>query len=118
MTQATVKHIGKNAIDPQERMLILFGDQATTELKKVSIIQEIVGDQPAIDLKEAGKLRFDDQEYTITHVGHLTNEQLNQIGHATVVFQEAPVEDSLANGIYVKPFEIPNISEGSIISYL
>ena len=117
MIQATVKHVGENAIDPQERMLILFGAEATDQLKKVSVIQEIAENQAAIHLNLGDTISFDEQVYTITHTGQLAQEQLNAIGHATIIFQEVPEEDSLANGIYVKPFEMPIISEGTLISY-
>lgn len=117
MTQGIVRHIGSQAIDAKDKMLILFGDNATEELKKVSIIQELKTAGQPIELKEGGKVSFGKQDYTITHVGHLATNHLNSIGHVTVVFKDAPPEDSLVNAIYVTPYELPVITEGSIITY-
>lgn len=117
MTQGIVKHIGSQAIDAKDKMLILFGRDATEELKRVSIIQDLNTAAQPIELKEGGKISFDKQEYTITHVGRLAINHLNSIGHVTIVFKDAPTEDSLVNAIYVTPFDIPHLTEGTIITY-
>lgn len=115
MIQAKVVEIGPQAIT-EEAVLILFDNTATEALKNYSIIQE-VSDQPAFDLKEKEKISFDQQEYEITRVGSLANHNLTDIGHVTLVFDDVPEEDAIANGVYLKPKRIPDITEGTIITY-
>lgn len=115
MIEAKVKEIGSQAIT-DDVMLILFNDTATDALKMYSIIQEVSG-TPTFDLKEKDKISFDGQEYEITYVGSMANHNLTDISHVTLIFDDAPDVDSIANGIYLTPKKLPVISEGTTITY-
>lgn len=117
MAKAIIKEIGAQAIGTTDQLLIFFGVEATANLRPFSVIQEFSESVPAIELKKDGWVSFDDQEYQITYVGAFAQEQLNGIGHVTIIFDEAPAEDKLANAIYLTPFEKPFLKEGTIINY-
>ncbi|MGO2100007.1 PTS glucitol/sorbitol transporter subunit IIA [Vagococcus salmoninarum] len=117
MIQGKVIEIGEQAVDAGDQMIILFGESATPELKKVSVIQTIDKSKGPIKLGLGGHLSFDEQRYTMTHLGRLAESQLNEIGHVTVIFSEVPSEDALVNAIYVEPFILPEIKTGTIIKY-
>lgn len=117
MLVGTVTSIGKYAISKNDPIIILFGEQATEDLRSVSIIQSFKEKQNNVELKPGQSVFFDDQEYTILEVGSLANENLNTIGHVTLDFSEVPREDRLANGLYLKPFNLPKVEIGSTIHY-
>nr|WP_034553319.1 PTS glucitol/sorbitol transporter subunit IIA [Carnobacterium funditum] len=117
MLVGKVKAIGEHAISKKDPIIILFGEQATEDLRSVSIIQSFKEDQSRVELKPGYSVFFDDQEYTILEVGSLANENLNTIGHVTLDFSEVPSEDRLASGVYLKPFKLPKIEIGTIIHY-
>lgn len=113
MTVTEITQIGKNAIN-DENLLVLFGEAITPDLLDVSIVQG-KNDGGAIALKKGGQLIFGDQAYEVVGVGPLANENLNEIGHATVFFQEEV--GMIPNGIYVTPAKLPNLEVGMKIIY-
>jgi len=114
--KSIVKSIGEQAINENESLLILFDETATEELKKFSIIQSFE-EKNTKELKEGSKIKFDEQEYTIKHVGPIANKHLQSMGHVTIVFNESPKEDKLANALYVEPYTLPKIKVGTNITY-
>ncbi|MGY3749825.1 PTS glucitol/sorbitol transporter subunit IIA [Vagococcus acidifermentans] len=116
MLTSIVREIGPQALDAKDKMLILFDDKATDMLKQFSVIQKFNSDEP-VDLTVGDKIMFDRQAYTIKHVGPVANEHLNSMGHVSLVFGKVPEEDLLANGLYLEPFELPVVNEGTVISY-
>ncbi|SEK44141.1 PTS system, glucitol/sorbitol-specific IIA component [Carnobacterium iners] len=117
MLVGTVISIGEQAISKKDPIIILFGEQATEDLRSVSIIQSFKEDRDKVELTIGQSVFFDNQEYIILEVGSLANENLNTIGHVTLDFSEVPSEDRLASGLYLKPFKVPKIEVGSIIHY-
>ncbi len=117
MLVGKITAIGENAVSQKDPIIILFGEQATEDLRSVSIIQEFEADKKEVTLKPGQKVSFDDQDYTILEVGSLANENLNTIGHVTLNFAEVPKEDKLANGIYLEPFKLPELTIGTTIYY-
>lgn len=113
MTVTEITQIGKNAIN-DENILVLFGETITPDLLDVSIVQKKL-DEELITLKKGGQLIFGDQVYQVNGVGPLANENLNEIGHATVFFQEDV--GVIPNGIYVTPEKLPDLEVGMKISY-
>ncbi|MBO1300825.1 MULTISPECIES: PTS glucitol/sorbitol transporter subunit IIA [unclassified Enterococcus] len=116
MTQATITEIGTSAINPEESMLILFDQSATSALRDYTIIQEF-STKENFSLETNDWISFDHQEYTIEHVGPLANENLTTVGHVTLVFEEPPKGDKIVNGIYLSPYQLPEINVGTIINY-
>ncbi|MFS7002080.1 PTS glucitol/sorbitol transporter subunit IIA [Carnobacterium maltaromaticum] len=117
MTIGTVTSIGPQAISEQDPIIILFGEEATEDIRQVSVIQAFEDGREMIELKKGQTIKFDNQSYTIEAVGSLAVDNLNSIGHITLSFTEVPAEDMLGNGIYLSPQELPTISVGTKISY-
>ncbi len=113
MTVTEITQIGKNAIN-DENILVLFGETITPDLLDVSIVQKKLGDE-MIQLEKGGELIFGDQSYQVNGVGPLANENLNEIGHATIFFQKEV--GVIPNGIYVTPEKLPDLEVGMKISY-
>lgn len=118
MKKAIIKQIGEQAVDPKDRMIILFNEEATSELKKVAVIQEFSDNSETIELKKNGVISIDDKDYEIREVGCLATKQLNTIGHITMMFDEVPeASDVLSSAVYLSPTSMPSLSEGTIITY-
>ena len=117
MLVGTVTAIGENAISKKDPMIILFGEQATEEIRTVAIIQSFEKEKETVKLKPGQKISFDEKIYTIKTVGSLANENLNTIGHITLSFSEVPGDDRIESGIYLSPHELPEVSVGTKITY-
>jgi PTS system glucitol/sorbitol-specific IIA component len=114
MIQTTITSIGEHAIG-DEPLLLVFDDSATHVLKEYSLIQAVP--EATFDVKKGSTIAFGNEIFTVTHVGKTANENLNSIGHATMAFEAVPLEDSIANGIYLTPHHLPKVTEGMIIQY-
>lgn len=119
MLVTKITAIGEHAISTKDPMIILFGEQATEELRKVSVIQSNVSNDQVVTLEPDGKIMFGNQEYTILEVGSLANDNLNSIGHVTLTFAQPPETraDRIENGVYLSPFDLPELTVGVEISY-
>lgn len=117
MLVGTVTAIGENAISKKDPMIILFGEQATEDIRTVAIIQSFENEKETIKLEAGQTISFDEKIYTIKSVGSLANENLNTIGHVTLSFSEFPEEDRIESGLYLSPYELPEIAIGTKISY-
>jgi PTS system glucitol/sorbitol-specific IIA component len=115
MKQGTIKEIGPQAIDKNEKMLIFFGDQATEMLREYSVIQALPDSQDIV-VKNGNTISFGEQIYTVTHVGPVANQTLQTIQHVTFIFDEAP-EEQLTSAIYLKPFHLPTLEVGMKVIY-
>lgn len=60
MKKGTIKEIGPQAIDSQERMIIFFGEEATDTLREYSVIQTIP-DSQALVVTKGDQITFGDQ---------------------------------------------------------
>ncbi len=117
MLVGTVTAIGENAISKKDPMIILFGEQATEEIRTVAIIQSFEKEKETVKLKPGQKISFDEKIYTIKTVGSLANENLNTIGHVTLSFSEVPEDDRIESGLYLAPYELPELTIGTKITY-
>ncbi len=73
----------KNMIETTN-MLILFGKEAPSDLAEYCFIidnKELTG-----LINEGGYLLINDDEYLITAVGNVVNENLSNLGHITISF--------------------------------
>ncbi|MGM0213441.1 PTS glucitol/sorbitol transporter subunit IIA [Enterococcus sp. AZ109] len=113
MTKTEIIRVGEQAIN-DEPILILFGESVTPELAVHSIVQR-KKDQQKIELKIGSEVCFGDQVYQVTALGHLANQNLNELAHATVFFKKS--ENESANGIYLEPEVVPTIEVGMEISF-
>ncbi len=117
--KSTIKAIGANALSPKDQMVILFGDKATDALRDVSVIQEFADPkaQKTMNVKVGDHLYINGIKFRVAGVGSLTNPNLQQIGHATLVFKPVPSVDQLANAIYLTPTAKPVFAEGTELVY-
>ncbi|MBC9824250.1 MAG: glucitol/sorbitol system component [Carnobacterium sp.] len=117
MLVGTVTAIGENAISKKDPMIILFGEQATDDIRTVAIIQSFEEDKETTKLKPGSTISFGEKKYVIETVGSLANENLNTIGHVTLSFSEVPEDDRIESGVYLSPYELPEVSIGTKITY-
>lgn len=119
MLRTKITAIGDSAVSSKDPLIILFGEQATEELRKVAVIHRIVSEEQTVDLHSGGTISFGDQVYTIQHVGSLANANFNSIGHVTLIFSELPddEEDKIENGLYLSPYALPKLTEGLEVTY-
>ena len=113
MISAKVKSIGPEAIAKQDRLAILFDETATPDLKKIAVVQEI---EQQFNLKAGSQIVIGEQTYDVKFVGSLVNQNLQSIGHTTLVFKEVP-EQPLASAIYLSPDVFPDFKVGETIQY-
>lgn len=116
--KSTITHIGKDAIDKKEPILVLFGEEASSAIKNVSILQSFKGVDQTINLNEKDQIIFGDQVYTVEHVGKNVDANLQSLGHVTLVFKEFNQENFLETSVYVSPHELPELSEEMEIQYI
>lgn len=115
MQQGKILKVGGQAVDKNENILIFFGESVTEGLKPYSVIQTI--DEPEkIELTTGDKIFFGEQEYQVTYVGHLVNQNLQTIQHTSFVFSEDS-QDKLTSSVYLTPAKVPDIFEGMTITY-
>ncbi|MCH4056644.1 MAG: PTS glucitol/sorbitol transporter subunit IIA [Lactobacillaceae bacterium] len=89
--KAHVTAIGPQALTDGDEMVILFNQTASEALREVAVIQEFVTpeDQAKITLAVNDRVTIDGHDYVISRVGKLVNDNLESIGHVTLVFGEA-----------------------------
>ena len=114
--QSKVIQIGEKAIDIKEPMIILFDDSATPPLQEVSVIHRFVEPQEWFELADGDRILFDDQEYRISYVGSHVLKNLQSIGHTTMIFKNWD-EERLETSIYLTPYVLPAITDGTTITY-
>lgn len=116
MYKSNVQEVGEMALAfEEEKVIILFGPQAPNELREVSIIHEAVEDSDE-PIKKGGNFVVDDQVYTIEAVGSSANDNLNELGHISIYFQDVP-EDVLPGAVFVSPKQLPKVSNNSTIEF-
>jgi PTS system glucitol/sorbitol-specific IIA component len=116
MIHSNVIEIGTEAISENDPIMILFDKTATPALRNYSVIQEFQ-ESPTFSLDEGDTITFDNQEYRIEHVGRTANQNLEAVGHVTLIFDEYNREDAIVNGIYLSPYQVPEIHLGTHIRY-
>jgi PTS system glucitol/sorbitol-specific IIA component len=118
MISAKITSIGADAISDEDNMAILFGESATPDLKKVAVIQKFTNlENQKFDLKQGDQIKIGQLEYEIKFVGSLVNNNLQTIGHTTLVFKELP-EQPLESAIYLSSNQFPNFEVGEEIQYM
>ncbi|MBD1380419.1 PTS glucitol/sorbitol transporter subunit IIA [Metabacillus arenae] len=117
MYKSIVKEIGELALSfEEEKIMILFGPQAPEGLREVAVIHEVEEDQAESAIKEGSILQIDEQEFTITAVGSLANNNLKELGHISIYFSD-PTEEVLPGAVFASPHVLPQIKDGSVIEF-
>jgi len=71
----------------QEKMLIVFNDNAPDALREMSVLHTIEVLNHAVKVDDI--VVFGDKEYLVTAVGHEANNTLETMGHCTFCFNGA-----------------------------
>lgn len=102
---ATIKKIGKKAMDQKDKMVILFGEGVNQELADVSVIQKFDPATPvsAFVFKKGDTLTVDGKTYLAAYVGPMVESNMKALGHATLFFNRKVPKTPLANAIYFEP---------------
>lgn len=118
MISAKITNVGTDAISKKDGLVILFDKTATPDIKKVAVIQEIQNlDQVKFELKKGSIIRIGSEEYKISFVGSLVNQNLQTIGHTSLIFKDVPT-NPLESAIYLVPDKFPVFNVGDSIQYI
>jgi PTS system glucitol/sorbitol-specific IIA component len=96
-----------------EGMFILFGEGAPDALKDYCYIVDITASTGVI---EPGQhLHLGDELFAITAVGEVARQNLDGLGHITVVFNGA-TEADMHGSVYVEAKAPPRLTVGTVIT--
>ncbi|AKG75371.1 PTS glucitol/sorbitol transporter subunit IIA [Salinicoccus halodurans] len=114
MYQTEVKGIGTEASAfEEEKMVILFGNNAPDELVDFCYIIDI--NEVKGDITEESMLKVDETEYEITKVGSAVRKNLNDLGHITLKFDGSVTADQ-SGTLYLEDKGMPKIKENSVLT--
>ncbi|WEV37525.1 PTS glucitol/sorbitol transporter subunit IIA [Lactobacillus sp. ESL0677] len=101
---STITQIGKQAINPKDKMVILFGENVTKDLVDVSVIQKFSVQTPdsTFVFKNGDTITIDGQTYVAAFVGSMVESNMRALGHATLFLDQKKPKNPLANGIYLE----------------
>lgn len=117
MHQTKITEIGSIVEDfAEEFLLVLFGPEATAELRDICVIHE-TDQRPADALKKGGKLIIGSQEYTILEVGSEANPNYQALGHISIYFRDGANNEILPGAILVEPKVFPKLQVGDVITF-
>ncbi|MGX7197837.1 PTS glucitol/sorbitol transporter subunit IIA [Enterococcus olivae] len=117
MLKSKVQEIGELVSAFEEEMLmILFGPEATEELKSICVIHEFE-EQPENVLKAGTKIEMGGQTYTVTQVGDAANQNFEELGHISIYFRTGENE-ILPGAILAEPEIFPDIQIGETIKFI
>lgn len=111
--ETVVTKLGANVPDfYQEKMLILFKDNAPQELLDYCVLHNL--NSLYDDIKEGDILKINEKEFKITAVGDLVNKNLRDLGHICIKFDGNKIAE-LPGSLYAEDRDIPNINIGDSI---
>lgn len=99
----------------EEMLLVLFGPEATNELKPICVMHEFET-IPSNFLKEGTQFEMGDNTYTITQVGSAANKNFDELGHISIYFKK-PEEKLLPGAIIAEPEVFPEFQIGDVIRF-
>lgn len=101
---STIKEIGTSAISEKDRTVILFGQTANDELRKVSVIQEFDDEEAAQDivLKKGDTITIDGETLIISAVGSMAISNLRALGHVSLFFTDKLPKKPMSNAVYLE----------------
>lgn len=100
---ATITKIGQQAIEPEGKMVILFGENVTKDLSDVSVIQKFDAQTPVsgFTFKKGDTITIDGQTYVADYVGAMVESGMKALGHITLFFNQKLPKNPLANAVYL-----------------
>lgn len=114
--KTVISNIGQNAKDFLEHnMFVIFKDNAPQELADYCYIHNennLLKDIQAEDI-----LIIDKENYRVTAVGSVVNENLKELGHITLKFS-GEKDASMGGTLYLEKKEIAPLNKGTIIEII
>lgn len=104
---------GEAELFKEERMIILFGENAPDSLADYCYNIELK--QSTKEIETGMQLVFNDQAYKITAVGGVVRENLDKLGHITIKF-DGSTEPELPGTMYVEDKAMPTIEVGTVVT--
>lgn len=112
--QTEVVSIGSEAkLFLEEKMLVLFGENAPAELADYTY--HIIVNSVYSDIVPGMELVIDDNNYKITAVGNIVKKNLEELGHIAIRFN-GQTEADQAGTLYVEDKEISDVKIDSKLS--
>lgn len=112
--ETSVQEIGAEAaLFADDKMLILFGDNAPEGLKEYAY--QIIINRAKEEITTEMILASGKTDFKITAVGNLVTKNLNQLGHITMKFTGETTAE-LPGTLYLEGKEIPIITVGTKIT--
>lgn len=111
--ETIVTNLGNKVLEfYQEKMLILFKDNAPVELMDYCVLHSL--NKLYGEIKEGDVLRINEKIFKVTAVGDLVNKNLEDLGHICLKF-DGSTEAELPGSLYVEDKELPKINIGDSI---
>jgi glucitol/sorbitol PTS system EIIA component len=100
---ATINKIGKQTIEPENEMVLLFGDNVSPDLVEVSVIQKFDQQIPLDNFvfSTGDTITIDKKTYVASYVGSMVENNIKALGHVVLLFTTLNSEKPLANAIYL-----------------
>lgn len=100
---ATINNIGKQAIEPENKMVLLFGDNVSPDLVEISVIQKFDQQIPLANFafSTGDTITVDKKTYVANYVGSMVENNIKTLGHVVLIFAALNAEKPLANAIYL-----------------
>lgn len=112
-----VTNIGEMVPEFKEAgLLILFGPEATNELKPICVMHEFETEPSLEVLKENTRIEMGNKTYRIKKVGDAANQNFHELGHISIYFNEGS-EDLLPGAVLAEPNVFPGIRKGDQIRF-
>jgi len=94
----------------EEKMIILFGNEAPQELKDFCYNIDVV--EVTEEIKPGQKFYINNDSFEITSVGDIVQRNLSTLGHITLRF-DGSTSPELPGTLYLENKEIPSIDLGT-----
>ncbi|MBS4207332.1 PTS glucitol/sorbitol transporter subunit IIA [Bacillus sp. FJAT-50079] len=108
-----VNKIGPSVADfLGEKMLILFGENAPTELAEYCLLIDVNNVEG--DIEAGDTLQLGENKYTITAVGDAVKQNLTSLGHITLKFDGSQTPE-LPGTLYLEDSDISDVTTGDLI---
>lgn len=116
--KSVILRIGKDAVSPDEPILVFFGENATEAIRDVSILQRFEKEISSFVFHIGDEIHFGNQIYKVSYVGENVGANLVTLGHVTFVFDEFDPNHFLETSVYLTPHRLPVLEIGMTVEYV
>lgn len=96
-------------------MVVLFKDNAPDELKEYCILHQ--ENNLSAEIEAGDILKMGGQDYKVTAVGNVVNENLDKLGHITLKFDGNDTAE-MKGSLHLEEEEVPSVNIGEKIVVL